>query len=162
MNTSENEFGHSAGSVEEKFSQKEQEVEDSRKKFQIHGSLGVTARDHFNIGSSPPAGLRENPDKTFAEIYSDEELLNYLGNLEASIAQDLATLRKKVMGTPMFATIDRWTESNLRSDARRMSSALAYLKSLGRLPEKYAGYEALQLPPDGDILGLRKFLEADL
>ncbi|HRY60368.1 MAG TPA: hypothetical protein P5096_03235 [Patescibacteria group bacterium] len=111
------------------------EVSDKIKKF---GELGLNIREHHSIYSTPPGDLirrikcKEDEDKTLGELMSDEEILerldysikfyNYfkddiIDNLPDDVAKDT------VMGV----------RENLPKD-------IAYLRSIGRLPEKYRDF----------------------
>lgn len=135
------------------------EEEISRKKFNTLGPLGVTAKDHYNIGSSAPMKLKDNPEKTYAEVLSDEELLEYLQKKETEIQENLAVLKEKMKSKALFQQIDAWAESNLRKDVENLNLTINHLKSVGRLPPQYQGFESHSLPPENDQMAMRKFLE---
>ena len=88
------------------------------------GKLGMTAKDHATIGSTPDPELAANPDKTKAELMSDAEIVKYLDTTVAFI-KDMET-----------------KDSGFARDAAREfrdthAGDLAYLNRIGRLPEKY-------------------------
>ena len=140
--------------------EREREIEISEEKFKTCGPLVVTAKDHYNIGSSAPVELRNNPDKTFAEILNDQELSEYLEKLEIQIKESTSTLKEKMKNKPLFEQIDTWVESNLRNDLKKLNLTINYLKSIGRLPQKYDDFDFLKFPLENDVLALRKFLES--
>lgn len=60
--------------------EKKKAREESKKRFMENGPLGVTLRDHRNVGGSIEPCLAEHPGKTLGEIWSEEEILEYLNN----------------------------------------------------------------------------------
>lgn len=102
----------------------------SAKKFQNLGQLGVTAKDHFNVDSSGPAvELSQNPGKTLGEILTDEELEQKIQKLQIF----METSKKRLKDNPK----NDWAKEDVKYAKREFSVTLSYLKSLGRLPEKY-------------------------
>ena len=120
--------------------QNENDIEDtssrwekSQQKFSEVGHLGVTAQDHWDIGSSPPLLLNRNPGRTLGELYSDEELLKYLDNL----INYKEEAEKRIEADPN----DRWAQGNLEDFNERFPVTIKYLSSIGRLPDKYKDYQ---------------------
>ena len=106
-----------------------QGVEDWNKENEKNpkGSLGMTAWDHKQIGSTPSEDLKENPGKTKADLKTDEEILVYLNQ----IITDINFYSAPENFNNSFA------KDYLPYLIKDLSDCKAYLTRIGRLPEEF-------------------------
>lgn len=100
------------------------------KKYKNMSPLEMTARDHKIIGSTPSPEMAKNPDKTDAELMTDEKLLIYLRELKESVAK---------------YSIDKYknntcAQSILLITKRSLRFSIKYLKNIGRLPKEFENF----------------------
>jgi hypothetical protein len=108
-------------------------MERASKKFNEFGPLGVTSQDHKDLGSTPPDILKENPGKTKADVYSNEELEQVL---QAWIDdRDKYTKPQYIDNT--------FTQSYLKVLRKKILLSIKYLRSIDRLPEKFKIFDKI-------------------
>lgn len=95
-------------------------VRKSRAKLNKFGRLALTADDHKNLNSTPDQRLIDNPSKAAWEVMSEEEIVNLL---------DAARERFDDPKTPQYAALN---------DFNFFRSSIGFLKSVGKLPEKFS------------------------
>ena len=88
------------------------------------GTLGMTAEDHYYIGSTPPQDLINNPGKTQAELMTDDQVLAKLD-------------RDEVFITELLQIDTTFAKSALEAVKDKHAGDIAYLTRVGRLPGKY-------------------------
>lgn len=93
-------------------------------KFKAHGPLGVTADDHLTIGSTPPKKLEENPDRTLGELMTEEEIVDWIKELEKQIAEFSQEKYKN----------NSFVKSSLPKLIEDLNLGKKYLTSIGKLP----------------------------
>ena len=96
-------------------------------KFELCGSLGVTAEDHLAIGSTPPKILNENPEKTELDIMSDEDIKKRLSEKRC----ELEIFSKEEYLANSFA------QSYLSALKKDIKATLKFLMSKNRLPKEF-------------------------
>jgi hypothetical protein len=95
--------------------------------------LSMTAADHRAIGSTPSEQLAANPDQQCHELMSDEELRGYLaGQIMSTMLRRSKALSGDHREVERF---NKYLETCLMPN-------LAYLKSIGRLPEILEHFDA--------------------
>ena len=95
-----------------------------KEKSRLLGHFSFTYEDHRLMGSSSMA-LKENPGKAYYEILTIEEIERELDNmLEFAISE-----AKSVAG------------AGKRHKKQELLTAIAFLKSVNKLPEKYSDEE---------------------
>lgn len=102
--------------------------ERASKKMSETGWFSFTAQDHEDLSSTPDAELTLNPDKAQYEIMTDEEIQQILDNVQ--IAQQDPQLVKNGYVQNLI-------------DAMKVD--IPFLKSVGRLPEKYKDFDVNSL-----------------
>lgn len=115
----------------EQLSQKTKEqlvFERASKKMNETGWFSFTAQDHEDLDGTPDAELAVNPGKAQYEIMTDEEIQQILDNVE--IAQQDPKLVKNGYVQNLI-------------DAMKVD--IPFLKSVGRLPEKYKDFDSNNL-----------------
>jgi len=108
--------------------------------WERYGRLGVTAKDHFDIGGSPPLLMNRQYGKTQAETMTDADLLNYLNNLVSFLSSG----RENLQQNPE----DEWAQGDILSAKKDLRQGVAYLRSIGRLPQEFEDFEVQDLPGD--------------
>jgi len=96
----------------------------AREKSRRYGFFSLTAQDHEDMNSTPGDELTKNPGKAQYELMSDEEIMSYLdGALEAMNDADLI--------------------KNGYAQQQRdfLITSIPFLEGVGRLPEKYKGFD---------------------
>ncbi len=83
-----------------------------------YGLLSFTAADHHDISSGAPDILLANPDKAHYELLSDKEIEDWLDS-------DINT------------ALSSEPEGYIKSSAEFLKKTIPFLKSVGRLPQKY-------------------------
>ncbi len=108
---------------------KEQELfEKASEKMKKTGWFSFSAQDHHDLKSTPEQILLENPEKMQYEVMTDAEIQEILDNVEIAM-QD-----KKL--------VENGYVKNLIEDIK---VDIPFLKSVGRLPEKYKDFEIASL-----------------
>lgn len=101
------------------------EYTEAQKKWNEKGFLGVTAKDHEAIYSTPDEILLQNPGKTLAELMSDEEIRDYVLETRRVISEN----ENVVHSNP-----ESWKKYN--EDLKmNLEVTIRYLQSIGRLPD---------------------------
>ena len=103
-------------------------------KDQKWSKLSFTAEDHRIIGSTiidtPLEILTKHPDKTWAELMSDQEIIDYL--------RSLATAKDQLQGLKTGnSKRNREIERNINQVGQDLQKAIRYLENIGRLPEEF-------------------------
>jgi hypothetical protein len=98
------------------------QYKESVEKFRNFGDLGVTAEDHLNLASTPDKELEENPGKTLGEIWDDEKIRKFLGDLKEFISTE--------QDTDVMKRYQKQQQANFES-------TVSYLKSIDKLPEGF-------------------------
>lgn len=102
------------------------------------GYLGLTCDDHKDLGSTPEQILKENPGKTLGELLSHKEIEDYLDQ-EIKGAEE----SKKRLGENDDGATDKTIIINaLRDFKGNFMRDLNYLRSIGKLPEKYQSFNS--------------------
>lgn len=94
----------------------------AQKNWKEKGYLGVTAKDHEAIGSTPDDILFQNPDKTLGEMMTDEEIREYITGTQKNISENEAL--------PHLKRYNDDLKQNLEATVK-------YLKSIGKLTEDF-------------------------
>lgn len=92
-------------------------------KFKTFGPLGVTAADHLGIGSTPKERLVNNPDKTLGELMTDDEISQWINELQEQISQYSSDQYKD----------NSFVKSILPKLTEDLRLSKEYLKGIGRL-----------------------------
>ncbi len=87
--------------------------------------LEMTAVEMSAVGT-PPSKLLENPQLTWGETMSDEEILAYLRGLS-----------EVIQGLLKSGSRDSFSEIQLRTFTTSFKLSIGYLFRIGRLPTKY-------------------------
>jgi hypothetical protein len=110
--------------------EKAQEITPSNKrtvaqeKARAHGSLSLTGQDHLDMGSSPWGKMKENLDIPEYALMTDSEI-------EAELDSAATTLlTPELLPSGMERVLKEFLFRNI-----------PMLESVGRLPEKYKGYD---------------------
>ncbi len=93
---------------------------EAQKNWKEKGYLGVTAKDHEAIQSTPDEVLLQNPGKTLGEIMNDQEIREYI-----------VGTRKNISENKEYSHLKRYNE-DLKQN---LEVTIEYLKSIGRFPE---------------------------
>jgi hypothetical protein len=101
--------------------QNNSEYVEASNNWNTKGHLGVTAKDHEIIQSTPDQILVENSGKTLGELMSDEEIREYI-----------IETRKNILGNEAFPNMKEYNEE-LKEN---LKVTLEYLSGIGRLPEE--------------------------
>ena len=97
------------------------------KKFDRLGLLGVTAKDHKAIGSTPPEALSFHPGKTLSDLMTNKEIRRYLTKERSVIKKYSAKKYEK----------DQALQNVLRNGKRNLDLTIEYLRKIGRLPRQF-------------------------
>lgn len=95
-------------------------------KFKKFGPLGVTAADHLSVGSTPKEKLVNNPDKTLGELMTDDEIFQWIKELQEQIIQYSSDEYKN----------NSFVKSILPKFIEDLRLSKEYLKGIGRLPSE--------------------------
>ncbi len=96
----------------------------AQKHWKENGWLGVTAEDHTLKGSTPDDILIKNPGKTLGELMSDEEIHEYIAEMQKIIIKDE---NSDIEHIRMLAEMQK----------ENLDSCIRYLKVIGRLTEDF-------------------------
>jgi|SRR5680860_508153 len=97
----------------------------ARKKEKEFGYFAMTAEDHKALGSTPDDVLKDNAGKALHELLSDDEIEEYIEGAIQTIKEN-----------------DENLQENGYLDIQRnfLRVSLPFLKSINRLPEKFADF----------------------
>lgn len=93
-------------------------------KFEAVGPLGVTAKDHEAIGSTPPDELKNNPGKTRSELMTEEQIFQWLTEHQTHVKEFLKEKYKD----------NSFAQSALSQFKKEFRSSIEYLRSIDKLP----------------------------
>ncbi|MDO8576229.1 MAG: hypothetical protein Q7R90_02845 [bacterium] len=96
-------------------------------KVQRVGKLGITGADWAALGGTVPADLKQNPDKTRAELMTDEQIVEYLSKKQGTIAE----FSKEEYRHSTFH------KNFLVAERGDWNATINYLRSIGRLPKTF-------------------------
>ena len=102
-------------------------------KFETIGHFGVTAKDHHDLGGTPPDILENNPGKTKIDLYSDQDIEKELQDWHDSWVEFNDPKHKD----------STFAQSYLKSLYKKILISTAYLRSINRLPEKFKNFDKL-------------------
>jgi len=105
------------------------------KKLDELGPLSLTAEDHRAIGSSPKENLKDNPEKTVAELMTDEEILKTLNYWKKTIEEEAQGLYVEHNALKSLA----------HEFSKRFKATILYLRSIGRLPKEFENFDTTSL-----------------
>jgi hypothetical protein len=95
-----------------------------REKYSEVGDLGLTAEDHALVSSTPDDLLAENPGKTLGELWSDEQIKQWLDGLKKFTEEDDEDAS------------EHWLNRK-REQKENLEASKKYLESIGRLPKGF-------------------------
>lgn len=111
------------------------EASDKIKKF---GELSLNTKEHHSIYSTPPEDLirrikcKEDKDKTLGELMSDEEILEHL---------DYSMKFFNYFKDDIIDNLpDDAAKDTVKGIRESLPKDIAYLRLIGRLPEKYRDF----------------------
>ncbi len=126
-----NKFEQSDKSKDEKADKEIKEHSRKVEKYKKMSTLEMTARDHKIIGSTPPSEMIAEPDKTLAELMTDEEILAYLREEKEGLEDFSKDKYKK----------NSFVKSSLPGLKRDLKLSIEYLRKIGRLPKEFEDFE---------------------
>lgn len=91
-------------------------------------SIAQTAEDHASIGSTPPYDLAENPGKTYGDLMTPEDAVDWV-TAERELRAEITDERDR---NPRLA------DSILRLLELDLQHGIPYLQELGKLPDDYS------------------------
>jgi hypothetical protein len=91
--------------------------------------FSLTAQDHEDIGSTPPDELAKNFGKAQYEVMTDEKITEYLDNALSCVKD------------PIFIK-----NGYAKTQKEFFVKSLSFLKSVGRLPQKFNNFNINSLP----------------
>ncbi len=109
-----------------------------------NGHMGVTADDHWAIGGSPETELRRNTGKTLGELWSMEAILEKLENYVIFLERARKEYKEKKPHDPDIY----WSRDDIFSVKDELRATIPYLKSIGKLPEKFKDFKVEDLESD--------------
>lgn len=101
--------------------------ETAKKNFETFGPLGVTAKDHDGIGSTPPEILQNNPGKTELDLMTDQDVVCWLKEKRKEL--------ERFSGKEFLA--NSFAQSYLPTLKEDIKLTLDRLRSIKRLPEEF-------------------------
>lgn len=114
--------------------EKEKQIEKHLKileKYEKISPLEMTARDHKIIGSSLLPEMVTEPDKTWAELMTNEEILAYLKKEKEDLEECLKNKDEE----------NCFTQNVFPNMKRKLKLSIEYLKQIGRLPKEFEDFE---------------------
>jgi hypothetical protein len=113
------------------------------KRWNENGHWGVTADDHWAIGGSPDWELNQNPGKTLGELWDMEKITEKFREKVAYLEKERAKYSADPNGPE-----SHWAKGNIISVKKSLRLTTDYLRSIGKLPEEFDGFEVTDEPGD--------------
>jgi hypothetical protein len=122
-------------------------LEDSRIHWAENGNLGVTADDHYAIGSSPDMELCQNHGKTLGELWDIEKICEKIKDTINFLEKARKKYEIKYEKDPRYPD-NRWYRDDVIYGKEELKRMLRYLRSIGKLPEEFENYSVKDLRSD--------------
>ena len=126
----------------------EQKEREAKKKIALehfrNGHLAITAEDDLIGGGSPHPDLSKNPRKTLGELWDVEKIREDLQRIVLLLEKGRKEYKEKGSHHPD----SHWPMDDIKYAKGELRKTLPYLKSIGKLPEKFENIKIEDLEDD--------------